>query len=458
MAVSEPRGFRAELERCVACGKCRAVCPVFAAEGAEASVARGKLKLLAAAEEGVLAYDADLGRLIDNCLGCRLCVEACPGGVRTDELLYAARERIHRQRGRGPLALFLLRWLLPRRDVLAAVAALVGRLQHWSARLLGLFRREADDNLSEGQRVQRALAGLYRLLLPLAGLSPRLVPPTLAREPFTVGRGELLNDAGSGAERWGLFVGCAIDLGFPTTAAAVVRLARLAGVTLVAPRGQVCCGLPAWGSGDRRAANQLRQRNVSAFSDRRLDGVLTACASCASFLREHYNDLLGQTLTLQEFLADKLERLPLRYDEGLTITWHQPCHLARHLGVELAEPLLERLGNYVEMDEKNICCGGAGSYFAKFPETAAAVGERKARHILASGADVVATACPGCAIQLEAALTRLGADIRVALLGELLVEHLPAIQRPPTTADGSGWAPRRRPVRHGFCTCRTHPR
>ena len=87
-------GFARELARCVACGKCRAVCPVFAAEGDETSSARGKLKLLAAAEAGELAYDAELARLIGDCLGCRMCVESCPQGTRVEELIFAARERI----------------------------------------------------------------------------------------------------------------------------------------------------------------------------------------------------------------------------------------------------------------------------------------------------------------------------------------------------------------------------
>ncbi len=408
----------------MACGKCRAVCPVFAVEGSEISVARGKLKLLAAAEIGELDYDAELARLINNCLGCRLCVENCIQGVRVDELVYAARVRIARRRGRGILSLFILRYLLPRRAVLAAVASVIGRLQALGAGLLRPFLHRASSNLSSSQCTQWVLAGIYRFLLPLAGLSRRLMPPTLAVEPFSYNRGEVLHDAGPGAPRFGFFVGCAVDLAYPGAGEAMVGLAGALGITLIAPRGQLCCGLPAWGSGDRRTAGALIRANETAFAEQALDGVITACASCASFLRERFTGLLGGTLTLQEFLVERLDRLPLAYDPGLRFTYHQPCHLARYLEVDLAEGMLRRLGIFVELPERDICCGGAGSYFVKNPDTAARIGERKARNILSTGANVVVTACPGCAVQIEASLARLGADVRVALLGELVAESL----------------------------------
>ncbi len=417
-------GLRRELDRCVACGKCRALCPVFSVEGSEASVARGKLKILAAAEDGELDYDTDLGRLLDDCLGCRLCTSGCPQGVRTDELVYAARQRIRDRRSRNPLELFILRYLLPRRGLLASLARFVGRWQHRLARLLG---RSRDASPHDGLHVQRALAGLYRRLLPLAGLSPRLVPPTLSPRQFSSGRGEVQAFGDVNAERWGYFVGCALETAYPRSARAVVELARRLGITLIAPTTQACCGLPAWGSGDRRAASALINVNAAAFADRDLDGVVTACASCASFLREHYTGPLGRTLTLQELLRGRLDRLKLRRTPGLRVTWHQPCHLARHLDVELAEPLLSRLADFVELEERDVCCGGAGSYFIKHPETAAAIGERKAKHIVDSGAEVVVTACPGCAMQLEASLTRLDAPVRVVLLGDFLARRLPPV-------------------------------
>ncbi|MCK4593414.1 (Fe-S)-binding protein, partial [bacterium] len=216
---------------------------------------------------------------------------------------------------------------------------------------------------------------------------------------------------------------------------AMVGLAGALGITLIAPRGQLCCGLPAWGSGDRRAAGALVRANEAAFAEYALDGVITACASCASFLRERFTGLLGGTLTLQEFLVERLDRLPLAYDPTLKVTYHQPCHLARYLEVDLAEGMLRRLGDFVELPERDVCCGGAGSYFVKNPDTAARIGERKARNILSTGAGVVATACPGCAVQIEASLTRLGADVRVALLGELLAESLSGSISPPGRRD-----------------------
>lgn len=411
----------------MACGRCRAVCPTFAAEGEEIAVARGKLKLLQGAENGALVYNSALSRLIDNCLGCRLCVESCPQSVRTDELIYAARQKLRGSLGRKPVELFLLRYLLPRRGLLMSAARFVGKLQRLGGWFFGLFRK-GSERLSPPQQTQQALRGIYRWLLPLAGLSPRLIPPTLATQPFSLGRGELLHDAGADAPRYALFLGCAIDLAYPEAAEAMVSLAKTAGVTLISPKQQVCCGLPAYSSGDRRTAHNLAVANRLAFAGEEFDGIITACASCASFLREQYPRLIGaesslaNTLTLQEFLTERRSSLPLRHDPDLKITWHQPCHLSRHLSVELAEPLLKQIGNYIEMEEKEVCCGGAGSYFAKFPETSAAIGERKARNITTSGADVVATACPACAMQLSASLARLNADVRVVLLGELLVD------------------------------------
>lgn len=428
----------------MACGKCRAVCPVFAVEGSETSSARGKLKLLAAAESGELAYDAELARLIGDCLGCRMCVESCPQGTRVQELIFAARERIAGRRGRGFLSLIILRYLLPRRALLASLASAVGRLQAVGAGFFGTFRRRPGDHLSSSQRTQRALAGVYRFLLPLAGLSPRLVPPTLARRPFGLDRGEVLARGGPDAPRFGFFVGCVVELAYPDTGEAVIALAEILGITLVAPKTQACCGLPAWGNGDRRTSAALVAANVAAFAGAPLDGVVTACASCASFLRGHYTGPLADALTLEELLVRRLDDFPLTRDPSLKVTYHQPCHLARYLKVDPAEGILRRLGDYVELPERDVCCGGAGSYFLKNPDTAARIGERKAENVLATGAGVVVTSCPGCAMQIEASLARRGADVRVALLGELVAESLARTTSPPgrrgsrRAATGSG--------------------
>jgi glycolate oxidase iron-sulfur subunit len=185
-------------------------------------------------------------------------------------------------------------------------------------------------------------------------------------------------------------------------------------------------------SGDRQTGRELALKNIKVFESYKLDAVVSDCASCGNALKNDYEKILGFRKTslgarvydISEFLAkfgkfkfDDCEQDPIR------VTYHDPCHLSRGQQVKDApRKVLEKLPyvDFVEMEEADRCCGGGGMFSFTHYDIAKEVGRRKASYIAATGADVVATSCPSCMMQLEDMLRRNGLPQKVMHLTELL--------------------------------------
>jgi len=406
-----------EIARCNRCGFCQAACPIFRSTGHEAGVARGRLALLRALVEGRLEWGRDLEEPLFACLLCGACTAHCFPALPTADLVVAAREEYQERVGRKRLHRLLFEHLLPypNRLRVAARAAALGKASGLSAvaKALGLLR-------CLGRDLPRAEGIADFPKRPLRHASaPRLIRGT-----------------GDGP-RVAYFAGCGMDILCPDAARASLRLlARRAGSVVVLEN--VCCGLPAYTYGDRRAAASLARRNLEIIRLDDFDLVVTDCSSCAAFLREKYPTLFGpedparvqaerlagRTQDLVAFLAaQESEPSPSREGGRLVVTYHDPCHASRGQGL-VREPraLLRALEwvEYRELPEADWCCGGAGSYALAHYDLAMKVLDRKMDNLAATGADVLATSCPACIVQLRYGVRSRGLEVRVCHLSELL--------------------------------------
>lgn len=397
----------ARLRECVHCGLCLNACPTYLELGTEADSPRGRIHLIRALEDGTLGLDADVVRHLDLCLGCRACEPACPSGVRYGEIIEEARGYVEqhvrrpwrdRLRRRGILALFPH----PRRlRLMLALADL--------ARSLGLW-----------PLLSRAIPGAD--LLPVG--RPRL----LAGAFHPAHEGERL--------RVGLLGGCVAGELFGDVNAAAVRVLNRAGASVVIPPGQGCCGALHLHAGDRETARGYARRNLAAFPPE-LDAIVVTAAGCGAAMKEYGTLLAGDAdggERARRFAArvrDVTEVLDAvgvpatTVHRPLRVAYHDACHLAHAQGVR-AEPrrLLAGIAGVelVDLPEAEVCCGSAGSYNLVEPEMARRLRERKVDHILATGADCVAAANPGCALQIRAGLAARGSAVRVVHPVELLDE------------------------------------
>jgi glycolate oxidase iron-sulfur subunit len=246
----------------------------------------------------------------------------------------------------------------------------------------------------------------------------------------------------------GLFVGCYLEFADTPIAEAGIRVMTSRGHQVLYPKGQVCCGAPALFTGDLENAVELARINAEAFNESAVETVVTLCATCASALREGYQmlkDHLAQedqerVLPFSCRVQDISQWLnehgpPHGLDRGvnLTLTYHDPCHHVRAMGVqEQPRNLLREIAGVrlVEMARPTHCCGGGGSFSFSHPDVSLQVGRAKVDDILATGAQALVTACPGCILQIQDVAQRENASFEVLHLVEVLERALPRTTDP----------------------------
>lgn len=386
------------VEACVHCGFCLAACPTYRELGQEMDTPRGRIVLMKQVLEGQLPW-ASAQPHIDRCLGCLACEPACPSGVPYRDLISPYRT-LARQHQKRPLAAQLQQTLAaqtipyPQRF----------RAATWAGRLTKSLRPFVPAPLR-----------------PMLDLVPAEIPPAQTWP-------EISPAQGTRRARVALLLGCAQRVLDPDINTATIEVLTRQGIEVIAPPRQSCCGGLAWHTGDLPAAQAFARRNLNAFPAD-VDAILTNAAGCGSAMHEYPLLLRGtpdeplatafaqRVQDVSVFLAQLGFREPPP-DRGrkTVIAYHDACHLANAQNVR-AQPraLLNQIPGVElrELVDPHLCCGSAGTYNLDQPAIAASLGEQKARAILATGAQCVATGNIGCLTQLRAHLTRLGSPIPV---------------------------------------------
>jgi len=386
------------VQACVHCGFCLAACPTYQEFGQEMDSPRGRIVLMKEVLEGKLAA-ADAQPHIDRCLGCLACEPACPSGVPYRDLISPYRAQAEAKGVSRGASVRLRRWI-------------AGRTIPYVPR----FR--AAVTAARWARPLRAI--LPPALKPMLELAPMRIPAAITLP-------ELAPAHGARRARVALLAGCAQQVLDPDINVATIDVLTRNGVEVVIPREQGCCGGLAWHTGDLRAAQQFARANLDAFPAD-IDAVVTNAAGCGSTLHEYAMILRGtgdearaaafasRAIDVSRFLVRLGLLAPPRAAALQRIAYHDACHLANAQGVR-AEPraLLQAIPGVevIEIADPHLCCGSAGTYNLDQPKTAASLGEKKARAILATGARVVATGNIGCLTQLHVHLARLKAPVTV---------------------------------------------
>jgi glycolate oxidase iron-sulfur subunit len=374
------------IESCVHCGFCLPTCPTYVTMREEMDSPRGRIFLMKEVLEGQLEIELALP-YVDNCLGCQACVTACPSGVAYGELItpFRAHAEEHRRRTLAErLQRALTLRVLPHPGRFRA-AARVARLGRPVARRLPV----------------RAAAMLE--LLPAELPAPAPLPACVPAE-------------GERRARVALLAGCAQQVLAPDINWATLRVLARNGVETVIPPEQGCCGALALHAGAAGAARSLAKRNLAAFGGD-VDAVLTNAAGCGSGMREYRALFAGtsfqeaveafadRVVDVSVFLASLgLRAAPPPLSAPLRVAYQDACHLAHAQGVrrEPRELLASITGlELVEPAEWELCCGSAGTYNVDRPDTARALGARKAKALRDTGAALVATGNIGCLTQLR---------------------------------------------------------
>lgn len=397
------------IDKCVHCGFCLPTCPTYTLWGEEMDSPRGRIYLMKMARDGAATMNPEWVGHFDKCLGCMACMTACPSGVDYSKLIEATRAQIERQH-RRPLHERLFRRLV------FSVFTNPPMLRALRAPL------SAYQKIGLQSAVRRS--GVLKLLPKRFQAMEQLLPQSKPREVIA----EVTPAIGTRRARVGLLLGCVQREFFPNVNAATARVLAAEGCEVVAPQNQPCCGALLIHAGEEAPALDLARRTIDVFERAEVDVIISNAAGCGSNLKD-YGHLLrddpqyaerarrfsSKCRDILEFLAELQPRAE-RHPVPLQLAYHDACHLQHAQGVR-SQPrqLLAQIPKLTitELPESAICCGSAGIYNLVQPEPATALGDRKAQLIAPLHVDAVATANPGCLLQLRSALARLGHPLPV---------------------------------------------
>jgi glycolate oxidase iron-sulfur subunit len=414
------RSYDALLSDCVHCGFCLPACPTYVSWGEEMDSPRGRIDLMKGVAEGAIPLDAVVTGHLDACLGCMACVTACPSGVRYDLLIESTRATMDVQAPRGVLDRTF-------RNLIFALFPYPGRLRALAYPLTVV-------RLSGLQALIRK-SGLLKLLplrlAQLDALAPEVsfaeLGATLPERTPAVG--------GAARLRVGLVAGCVQRTFFPKVNAATVRVLGAEGCDVAIPPGQGCCGALSLHSGRAEEAKRFARALIERFEREPLDVVVVNAAGCGSTLKQ-YGELFAdepawrdraqafadRVRDVNELLAG-LEPRAVRHPIEKRVAYHDACHLAHAQRIR-AQPraLLSAIPGLelVEIPNGDQCCGSAGTYNLFQPESAREIGERKVDNVLGVRPDLVASANPGCTLQMQAVARARGAQLAAAHPIEIL--------------------------------------
>jgi glycolate oxidase iron-sulfur subunit len=376
------------IKDCVHCGFCLPTCPSYAVFEDEMDSPRGRIVLMRIGHEEGSEVSPEMTTHLDRCLGCMACVTACPSGVQYDRLIERTRPQVERHGART------LRERALRKGIFALFTH-PGRL------------RAAVPFMALQQRL--------RLPVPFAELAPQVpVRAALRRLP------EVTPAIGERRGRVALMQGCIQRVFFGDVNAATVRVLAAEGWEVHAPRRPRCCGALQLHTGVEDEARELARATIDAYDD--FDHIVVNVAGCGSAMKEYgylfegderAEAFAAKVRDVHELLAADEPRAA-RHPVPLTVAYHDACHLA-HAQQIRAQPRALLRGipelELVEPADWELCCGSAGIYNLVQPEAAAELGRRKAANLAATGAQAIAAANPGCAIQISAHMEGEGVPI-----------------------------------------------
>jgi glycolate oxidase iron-sulfur subunit len=401
--------------QCMKCGFCMSTCPVYQVDHVESHVARGRNLLIRLAEEQAVPDQDTYGACLDACLLCGRCQAVCPAGVPSPAINIQAREKRLSARGVSLWQRLLYRGILRHRPLMAQmirVAALIPGLNHSEGRPL---RHMADATaLFTG--------GLHVPSIASKFLSKRVTAPV------SPPRGQIAKG------RIAFFPGCGFEFFFSQVGEDAARLLALAGFEVVTPGNLTCCGMAVHNAGDSRTARAMARQNIQALES--FDHIVTGCATCGTTLKQYGKWFDGEpqmgakaravsakVADFSQFLVQSHFQSMGKSGAPVKITYHEPCHLKWYQGAgEFPRQLLQSMEGveFVEMDAADACCGLGGSFGIKHRDTSLAIQEKKMQSIQKTGASIVATACPGCMIQLMDGIRRHGMPVEVVHVAQLL--------------------------------------
>ena len=403
------------IDDCVHCGFCLPHCPTYLNWGEEMDSPRGRIDLMRGLRTGQMPMTPTVVAHFDRCLGCMACVTACPSGVRYDVLIEETRAYVERKY-RREFWDRLHRWMIfqvfpyPRR--LRAMAAFL-LVYVWT-----------------GMRWLVRHTGVLKLVPSRMRQLEELQPPVTLRSVFSQLPARV-PAAGERRMRVALVAGCVQRIFNPGVNDATIRVLAAEGCDVIVPAGQGCCGALSMHAGREEESLRFARDLIERFSREPVDAVVINAAGCGSHLKDYVRlfpddprarEFAAKVRDVNELLAALPPRAPRRPLQ-LRVAMHDACHLVHAQRIK-AQPrkLLGAIPGLtlVEVPDSEQCCGSAGIYNLVQPQSAEQIGQRKVDNVLSTRAELLASANPGCTLQIQKILRERGKRLPAAHPIEIL--------------------------------------
>lgn len=422
---------------CVKCGKCIPHCTIYMANRDEVTSPRGFLDLLGAYKRGDLELNQQSKEIFESCFLCTTCVTHCPSSLPVDVAIESVRIDIAQKYG---IAWYkrVYFYLLRHRKA----ADFVFKFVHFI--MPCAFKEE------NGRFVSR----IKLFKNDKGALAKRSVFPVLRKSFLQKYQGEILPTAESAPKnalqhnRVAIFIGCLSNYNYVNVGESLLEILNHLGIKAFVPHLQECCGAPAFFTGDVKSVVHLAKKNIDYFESfwENIDAMIIPEATCAAMIKKDWLHALSSDSTLQDYTQRLEKLLPKIYmasewlyhhtplltllpkDKNLqsTLTYHDPCHARKVLGI-YKEPRALLSQNYTlkEMGDSTRCCGfgGISMQSSKYDLTLKA-GIPKAQMIQESGAEIVSAECGACRMQIDNTLTQIDSKVRFSHPLELIAQAL----------------------------------
>jgi glycolate oxidase iron-sulfur subunit len=411
-----------ELNKCSTCGYCTYWCPIYQEDPKEVSVTRGKIAILKDLLTGKIEYTKEIMGILERCLLCGTCLDHCTEKVPAPAIFLQGRRDLAKEKGIKFPYNIVYRYIVPHRRVFGNIV----RVASWLQRA---FFPKTEGTLRHLPLYLSAL-GKGRHIPSIAPKFLRQLVPEL-NEPMAGVKNRM---------KVGYFMGCMNDFVYPESGKHIIEFLNRNGVEVIVPKEQGCCGAPVFlGAGDFETAKKMADKNVRIFND--LNYIICACATGTATMKEYakyladtperkiaYTKFSQKVKDISEFLVDILKLPPSAYEvaskfKGKKVTWHDPCHLNRYLGVkDQPRQILKSLKDieYVEMIRADWCCGMAGAFSLHYYELSKQINDKKMDTLAETGAEILVTGCPGCEVQLTDNTVRRKMPVKVMHIMDLL--------------------------------------
>ena len=407
-----------DVNYCIRCGLCLWVCPTYKDSLRETESPRGRVVLVAKAIEGELDLTRNFKDHMYRCLDCLACNDICPVGIKPADLCLEARHAIHQATPTPPLKPILFRGIFPRTGLLEALTKPVALYDR-----TGL--RKAVNAVGATSILPSQLRDMERMLphkLPLRGTRHQIPDVTPAK--------------GERRAHVAYFLGCVQGVMMADGCRATVEVLAENGCDVITPSDVKCCGMPMVGYGFKDEAREMARHNIDLLLELNIDVIVTDCATCGSSLKEYphwlandpeYAERAKQFASKVRDISEFLVEIGIRTPEGKVdarVTYHDPCHLCRAQSIrEQPREMLRAAGvELVEMEGADTCCGSAGTQLITHYHTSVGVLESKMDGVADTEAEVIASGCPGCQMQLSLGVKRRGLKARVVHPSQILAQ------------------------------------